>query len=214
MISPYRLGHLLMAPGVDEVAVAWVEGGGVPISAARTRMGVDDAGDWALAEGAVGVVARTRGASQGYWWGPGAAIPFNKGELLPLDARRHRPRPAAGGWRGGVASDDVGGGTYLGYWADRAWSSIHPGSLVRNRRLFDGELQEILDKAPVAGDPHGDDVTVSRYDMFLEGPPHLRGMIRHRSIDGVAAVVSDREDAVNPNFHAGPPTRIVTEPPE
>ena len=53
---------------------------------------------------------------------------------------------------------------------------------------------------------------MSRHDMFLEGPPHLRGMIRNRQIESLQATISDPEDAINPNFHAGPPHHIEVDP--
>ena len=51
--------------------MAWVEGGGAPIVSVRSPMVLQAAGEWAVAEGAVGVVARRVGDDQGYWWGPG-----------------------------------------------------------------------------------------------------------------------------------------------
>ena len=99
-------------------------------------------------------------------------------------------------------------GSYLAFWADRAWSSLHPESQERTRRLFEGELEEILARAHFDDSRAAEEVEVSRYDMFLEGPPHLRGMIRHRQIRRLQATISDGEDAINPNFHAGPPHEI------
>ena len=177
-------------------------------------MGVQDAGAWALAEGAVGVVARWTGDDQGYWWGPEAEVPFNKADLLPLRELNTRPPPALPGWRSVRAPVDVRSGTYLAFWADRGWSSLHPEAHERTRRLFDGELREILERAGIAGSPYAAEVTVNRYDMFLEGPPHLRGMIRNRHIESLQASISDAEDAINPNFHAGPPPDVELEPRE
>jgi hypothetical protein len=52
-------------------------------------------------------------------------------------------------------------------------------------------------------------VVVSRYDMFLEGGLHLRGMIREREVPELDIVFTDAEDAVNPNFLAGPPHGVT-----
>ena len=183
------------------------------MSVTRSDLTVDDARDWALAEEAVAIVAHKVRETQGYWCGPGRAIPFNKADLLPIEDMNSSPRGAVAGWRSEVPSVDVNRGSYLAYWADRAWSSLHPASNDRTRRLFEGELQEILERAHVQGGPSADEVTVFRYDMFLEGAPHLRGMIRNRQVEGVETVISETEDAINPNFHAGPPLRIALDPP-
>ncbi|MDQ3641021.1 MAG: hypothetical protein M3450_06035 [Actinomycetota bacterium] len=211
MISPYRLGQVVLAADGHETVVAWVEGGGAPILSVRSPMGLQDAGEWALAEDAVGVVTRRIGEEQAYWWGPGAEAPFNKADLLPLRELHHRPPHGRTGWRSDLWSAELGAG-YPAFWTDRAWSSLHPDLHERTRRLFEGELQEILVRAHIAGSPDAEEVEVNRYDMFLEGPPHLRGMIRNRHIESLQATISDGEDAVNPNFHAGPPHHIDLEP--
>ena len=211
MISPYRLGQVLLAADGRGTVVAWVEGGGAPIVSVRSPMSVQDAGEWALAEDAVGVVTRRMGEEQAYWSGPGAEVPFNKADLLPLRELHHRPPHAPVGWSSDRRSVEVSAG-YLAYWAARAWSSLHPDSHARTRRLFEGELREILLRAQIAGSPDAEEVAVNRYDMFLEGPPHLRGMIRNRHIESLQAAISDGEDAISPHFHAGPPHHLQLDP--
>ncbi len=151
--------------------------------------------------------------SQAYWWGPGVAIPFNKADVLPIAALADETPTRRPGWFKDVASVDVNHGGYVAYWSDRAWSSLNPESSERRRRLFDGELREILDSAEIDDVMDADEVVVYRYDMFWEGEPHLRGMIRNRGVEELDLAISDAEDAVNPNFHAGPPRQIALEPP-
>ncbi len=112
-----------------------------------------------------------------------------------------------------MAVVDVNHGSHVAYWSDRAWSSLHPERSERRRRLFNGELEEIVDKADVDSVKDADEVVVSRCDLFQEGEPHARGMIRNRQLHDLDVVISDGEDAVNPNFHAGPPEDMALEPP-
>lgn len=133
---------------------------------------LEGTGAWALEQGAVGVVVRMRGDGRGYWWGPGEDIPFNKADLLPRAALRHHPRVAPRIGPARAACRRLGAEPYLSYGADRAWSSMHPEEPQRRRRLFDGELRELL---------------VMRSDPFCEDEPHLRGMIRNRTVEGSTA---------------------------
>lgn len=210
VISPHRLGHILLPRAGLGVLVAWVEGGGQPIVRTSTSP-LERACEWAVSMGAEGVVARTSGEAQAYWWGPGKRIPFNKAEILPIkELRPQAVRP--GGWSAPLAPVDPAGVRYVAYWSDRTWWSLNPDATSRRRPLLDGELQEILEIRGELADclepVHQDEATevvVSRYDMFLEGGLHLRGMIREREVAELKIISTDAEDAVNRNFHAGPP---------
>lgn len=88
----------------------------------------------------------------------------------------------------------------------------------RRRPLLDGELQELLEIRGRLADCRervrqdaATEVVVSRYDMFLEGGLHLRGMIRKSEVADLKITSTDAEDAVNGDFHAGPP-ESATEP--
>ena len=67
MISPHRLGQVFLAADGREIVVAWVEGGGAPIVSVRSPISLQEAGEWAMGEGAVGIVTRRIGEEQGYW---------------------------------------------------------------------------------------------------------------------------------------------------
>ena len=160
---------------------------------------------------------RTVGESQGYWWGPGDEIPFNKADLLPISELRARRMDASTWSRRPV---DTRSGSYVAYWSDRCWWSLNPGAGSRRRRLAEGELQELLDKMREPNRDHADqketlqatDVSVGCYDMFLEGGLHLRGMIRQRSVEGLDTLFTDPEDVVNPYYRAGPPLQMTLLP--
>lgn len=89
---------------------------------------------------------------------------------------------------------------YTTYWNDREWSSQNPGSDSRSRSLLPGDLTADDTASPAAK------VHVRRHDMFGEGPPYLRGVIRTWSIDGVSGSRTDAEDSISMFFHAGPPS--------
>lgn len=218
VISPRRLAHVFLAADGRELVTAWVEGGGQPLLRAPVAS-IEEATAWAIVQAAEGVVVRAVSESQGYWWGPGDEIPFNKADLLPISELGARPANAAG-WSRSRRPVDIGSGGYVAYWSDRGWWSLNPGASRRQRRLVSGELEELLDKTRGLELDHADpgdtlgatDVSVSRYDMFLEGGPHLRGMIRQRWVEGLDTVFTDPEDAVNPHFHAGPPLQMTLDP--
>jgi hypothetical protein len=214
VISSHRVGHVVVREKEPELIVVWVEGGGRPIVRA-TRPSLEEAAEWAIAGGAEGVVVLRMGDPRGYWWGPGEEIPFNKAELLPIAELISR-RVSPSGWSEPMRIADRTLPGYIAYWADRAWSSRNPRADDRRRPLIAGELEELLDKIRCHDPDHADalvtlagtEVEVSRYDMFLEGGLQLRGMIRQRQVAGFGIVVTDPEDAVNPNFYAGPPLEL------
>lgn len=95
---------------------------------------------------------------------------------------------------------------YAAFWCDRAWSSLHPEIDARTRPLLPGDFSD-EERPAVAPDA---DVQVRRHDMFGEGHPFLRGVIRTWSVDGTLGSRSDSEDSVNAFFHAGPPVQAPT----
>ena len=198
--------------------MAWVEGGGEPIVRVP-RSDLAAAAAWASSQGAEGVLVRQVGQPRTYWLGPGG-IPFNKADLLPADELT-AASVAPAGWFDAVRSVEPDVPGHMAYWSDRAWWSLNPGSASRRRRPFDGELDELLERAErvglrrwsANGSGGSTEVVVSCFDLFLEGGLHPRGMIRQRQVEGLDLVVSDAEDAVNPKFHAGPPVETTLDPP-
>jgi len=190
-----RLGQILVDPVRPTVVAVWAEGGGAPIQSSGAGS-ISDAGSWALAEGAAAVLVRRRGDPQAFWWGPGPEIPFNKLDVLPLS--RLAQTPASPRHRDGGGIQNMPG--YATFWSDRNWSSQNPGSDSRVRSLLPGDLTVDETASPEAN------VRVRRSDVFGEGPPFLRGVIRTWSIDGVSGRRTDSEDSINMFFHAGPPT--------
>lgn len=202
MLAPVRLGQILVDSRNLEVVAVWAEGGGGPIALGPTAS-VSEAGEWALDEGAIGVVVRRRGDPQAFWWGPNAQIPFNKMEALPVS--RMKPAPSA------QRDSDVlerarRSSAYAAFWGDRAWSSLHPEIDARTRPLLPGDLAD-GERPAVAPDA---EVQVGRHDMFGEGHPFLRGVIRTWSVAGIEGSRSDSEDSINAFFHAGPPIQAPT----
>jgi len=185
----------LVDPETLTVVAAWTEGGGAPIQSSGAGS-IGDAGTWALAEGAAAVLVRRRGDPQAFWWGPGHEIPFNKLDVLPLSQLVQTAASPRHGHAGGVQKMPA----YATFWTDREWSSQNPGSDSRVRGLLPGDLT--VDETA----PPGAKVHVHRSDMFGEGPPFLRGVLRTWSIDGVPSWRTDSEDSINMFFHAGPPT--------
>ena len=193
VLAPVRLGQILVDPETLMVVAVWTEGGGAPIRSGCATS-VNDAGSWSLAEGAVAVLVRRRGDPQAFWWGPGPEIPFNKLDVLSLS----RLVPTAVNPHQPDAQEIQKVPAYNTFWTDREWSSQNPGSDSRIRSLLPGDLTAD-EKAS-----RGAKVHVRRYDMFGEGPPFLRGVIRTWSIDGVSGSRTDSEDSVSMFFHAGP----------
>jgi len=197
-----------------KVVVAWVEGGGQPILRS-TAATLEDAYEWAVSHAAEGVLVRRRGEAQAHWHGPGDD-PFNKSDLLPISQMRPRV-VAAGGWWASVPPADDKSASYRGYWSDRAWWALNPDAASRHRPLGEDELEELMEKTRRLDGDHpyvtpraqASEVVVSRYDMFLEGGLHLRGMIREREVPELDIVFTDAEDAVNPHFLAGPPQDVT-----
>ena len=201
MLAPVRLGQILVDPGTLEVLGVWAEGGGAAI-ALGPPTSVSEAGLWAMDERAAAVLVRRRGDPQAFWWGPGPKIPLNELDVLPLSRLVRSPVAARQGTD--PAEQARGSSRHASFWNDRAWSSQNPEADERTRPVLPGDLAgDLTEEMPAV--PPGTQVTVRRYDMFGEGPPFLRGVIRTWSIEGVPGSRADSEDSVNPFFHAGPP---------
>lgn len=208
VISPNRLAHVFLPATGHEVVRAWVEGGGQPMAVGPTGALVE-VREWAVGEGAEGVLVRRVRSRQLYWAGPGDDIPLNKADILPISELTDAPARGEPTVAPGRAA----------YWSDRAWWSLNPHADRRERTVIGDEVDE-LRRLAMVGAPMNElerlgamaatiseetEVVVVRHDPFVEGGLHLRGMTRRRTIVGTDLTVPGGEDSVSGHFWAGPP---------